>query len=203
MSIDCKAVANRYVVLLITIDGRTHEGHVCMFFMGFIPNETESSFVWFLRKFRSIIPVAPCLVAVDQCTACISPLRAELLETFITLDHWHLNQNQLKTVANWGVKTGRQDMCNRFAQNVFRMRNSTTESDFTQLLAFTDSTLFHELEIPLPRWYKYLYHEQPELVVVYYRNNQSSVQFLFQGSGYTSLLTLSIIRTLSRVNAIM
>lgn len=140
-----------------------------------------------MRKFWGIIPVAPFLVAVDQCAACIAALRAELPQTFITLDHWHLNQNHLRNVANWEGKTGRQDMCKRLSQNLFSMRKRDTESDFMQLRAVTYNTFFHDLSISLPRWYKFRYHENPDLVVLFYRNKYSPIQFWFQGSGYTEL----------------
>lgn len=52
--IDCKAVANRYGLSLIIINGRTNEGHIRTFFMGFIPNKTEKMLFGFSETFETL-----------------------------------------------------------------------------------------------------------------------------------------------------
>lgn len=99
LSIDAKAVANRYGIPLITVKGRRNEGHVCTFFMGFLPGETEKSFKWFLERLKSCLPTSPCLVAVEQDSACIAALQTVVPATFITLDECHLNQDPKKCDA--------------------------------------------------------------------------------------------------------
>lgn len=72
ISIDCKAVANRYDFPLFTINVRANEGATVTFFMAFIGGETEAHFTDILSRFKSIIPLSSALISMDQCLDCIT-----------------------------------------------------------------------------------------------------------------------------------
>lgn len=93
---DCKVSSNRFGLPMFSINGRTKFGDVCTFFMGFLPDQTEESFIWVLQQFQSCIPVSPAMVAVDQDAACISAISKVMPSSFICLDEWHVKRTKRK-----------------------------------------------------------------------------------------------------------
>lgn len=67
--------------------------------MGFVPSETEESFKYILQKFRSTFQVSLGIGVVSQNAEVIGAIPTLLPNTFITLQDWHPNKNQLKNVA--------------------------------------------------------------------------------------------------------
>lgn len=86
VSMDCKVSANRFGLPLFLINVRRKYGDMCTYFMGFIPDQSEESFFWILRQFRSCIPVSPAMITVDQDIACISAIGKVMPNSFICLD---------------------------------------------------------------------------------------------------------------------
>ena len=67
-------------------------------FMGFLADETESTFVWLLSCFKEFYCLAPAMVALYQQAACMQACANAFPSTYITPDDWHLNKNKLKNV---------------------------------------------------------------------------------------------------------
>lgn len=99
VSLDCKAVANRYGFPLITINWRCNDVFSLTFFMGCISSETEADFIVILSQFKSMIPISPALTSMDQSAAFIAPTEKVFDRSFIIIDEWHLNQIQMKNVT--------------------------------------------------------------------------------------------------------
>ena len=96
VSLDAKALATSYDTPFVSIGGRDHNGKLVIFFAGFIPNERQESMLWLLQCFKEFAMIAPRLVCCDQDGAILAALQHELPDSLVTLDHWHLNQNQKK-----------------------------------------------------------------------------------------------------------
>lgn len=64
--------------------------------MGFIGGEAEQDFTELLSPFKSMIPISPTMITMDQSAACISATEKVFYRSFIVLDEWLLNKNQIK-----------------------------------------------------------------------------------------------------------
>lgn len=107
VSMDCKANANRFGMSLFTINGRTNSAHITTYFMAILPNETEEILVKVLSHFSEVISVSPAIISIDQNAACIAAIKPVFPLSFISLDAWHFNKNQLENV---------QQRCNKIKE---------------------------------------------------------------------------------------
>ena len=183
--IDCKAIANRFGLPLITINGRTNCGQVCTFFMGFLPDTTEESFTWALSSFKEVIPVSPAMIYVDQDMACISAIRSVFSSSVICLDDWHINKNQMRNVITYCRSINQPTLYRSLSNQLFFLRNTTGLTTFLSGRESLERTFFYQYQRNPPRWYNFLYRENPEMICVCYKDINMSRRFLFQGTGYT------------------
>ncbi|KAI0557856.1 hypothetical protein FGB62_256g01 [Gracilaria domingensis] len=86
ISVDCKTVANRYRLPLITINGRSNDGFVVAFSVGFIGGESKADVLDFLFQFKSMIPILPAIASMDQSSHCIAATEKVFTKSFIALD---------------------------------------------------------------------------------------------------------------------
>lgn len=100
VSIDAKVLASGYNIPLANISGRTSNGSLCIYFIGFIPAEDIDGFRWFVRQFVECMGVLPRVWARDQDFAIITAIRTFVPDALVILDDWHINQNQ-KNTANF------------------------------------------------------------------------------------------------------
>lgn len=157
ISIDCKAIANRFSFPLVSINGRMAHGQIRTFFMGFVPSETEEGFTWMLRKFISVVPVSPGMVCMDQYAGLIAAVKKVLPNCFLTLDDWHLNKNQLKNVSSWCHKIRKVTSNTEMSNDLHCMRRSSTIVEFQSRRAQFEHKYFMEFNMALPRWYSFMY----------------------------------------------
>ena len=94
VSLDAKAIANRYNTPFISFGGRDNNGKNLVFFVGFIPNERQESMSWFVQSFLEFCSIAPNMVCCDQDWAILGALEIEMPDSLVILDEWHINQNQ-------------------------------------------------------------------------------------------------------------
>lgn len=175
---DCKGNANDYSLSLVTMNTRNNYGLASAVFMGFLADETFETFIWQFRCFN------PCMIAMDQQSACLGACRQVFRNTYITLDDWHLNQNQVENVWRWLCKIGKRDWNVEVNDELFLLRNSGSPESFQErsvLEAKYDTPFTKELS----EWYKSLYHTQARVVVSCYKKRACDPRFLFQGSGYS------------------
>lgn len=183
--IDCKAEANDFSLPLVTINARTNDGRVCTVFMGFLADETEQSFKWLLNCFKNSINCDPIMIAMDQQAACMNSCRIVFRFSYITLDDWHVNQNQLKNVWNWLCKIDRKVWKEEMHDDLFLMRKSSTPQSFEARRNAFEAKYFLPFTQTFPKWYCTLYRTYAKIMVDCYNKSACDPRFLFQGSGYT------------------
>lgn len=93
VSIDCKAISNRFCILLFTVNGRANGGAVLTLFMAFLSNHAEECFEIILRQFMSTIRISPLIIAMDLSVPCINASEKVFASSCVAVDEWHLNQN--------------------------------------------------------------------------------------------------------------
>lgn len=162
--IDCKANANAYSMNLVTISARTNAGTECTIFMGFLADETDKTFIWLLRCFKDCCGVDPSMIATDQQAACMYACRCVFPMTYLTLDDWHLNQNQLKNVWAHVCKIGRKEWNEPMNNGLFLLRRSNTSASFLSRRAEFEAKFFTGHIEELPKWYKYPRKDNSQLL---------------------------------------
>lgn len=125
------------------------------------------------------------MVVVDQNAAMIAAVRSVFPNSFIVLDDWHLNKNQLRNTAVWCAKISRQSWAADMSRDLHMMRKlGTLEQLHSKREAFEEK-YFTSIGMDPPKWYKFLYHSNPSMVVEYYKKVYMPFRFLFQGTGYS------------------
>lgn len=181
VSIEFKPITNRFRYLLFSIDVRTHSGQVHIFFMDFVPSETQWSFRWMLQKFVSVVQVSPGMVLVDQDAAVMAELQKIMPNSFLTLDERHLNKNQLENVAEWCSSIYRPTWNKEMNNDLHSIRRSKTFEELNERRNVFKSKYFLAFDCTLQRWYSFLYCQNLSLL----RRLQKPMRFLYQGTGYS------------------
>lgn len=211
ISVDCKSVANVYGLPLIGFAGRTNEGRNVVYMMGVLHDQTEESITWAMQQFDNMAPASPNVVALDQDIAGINAARKVWPRSYVMLDEWHINMNQMKNISSFLAKHGDQNRHERIragnavlsrselpdgsplskihrlmSRDLFELRRSRNEPSFLSRRAAFEDVYFHGMQInEYPKWYTLLYKKFPELVVHCYNRTRCGLRFLFQGSGYS------------------
>lgn len=60
-----------------------------------------------LQKFLSVAPVSPGMAFIDQDSAPIAAVSKFLPNSFLCLDEWHVDKNQVNNVAAWCARSYR------------------------------------------------------------------------------------------------
>ena len=130
ITIDAKALANNYDTPLAFICGRTNNGAVTVFVMGFLSSQREEEFQWLLQCFKKFVNVPPRLVVCDPDSAIFNSVQRVFPSTLVILDDWHLNKNQLENSMSFAKSLGDTSRSKEVSKALWGLRESREESQF-------------------------------------------------------------------------
>ena len=187
--IDCKCSGTQYSMILVIINGGTNSGRVCTYFMGFLSTETLESFIWSFQCFKRILRVAPSMIAMDQQAGRIRAARTIFPASYVTLDDWHANKNQLANVGNYTTSIRQTHLAREMNNDLHVMRRSSKASKCLRRRDTFEAKSFAafatvETTTP-PDWFKTLYRMHAAIMIDCHNKTACDPRFLFQGSGYT------------------
>lgn len=160
-----------------------------------IVNEKTESIEWVLERLKSIVNVSPCTVAIDQSPYTNAAIRKVFPVSYISLDDWLLNKNQLTNASRWCNKIRSSEWARDLIRVLHTLRSCSTIETFEErrkaLEDKYDTRFLCADNLRPPQWYQFLYLDNPSVLMTCYKNLFLHRRFFFQGSGYTEAFQVS------------
>ncbi|KAH6756898.1 hypothetical protein C2S53_006700 [Perilla frutescens var. hirtella] len=131
LSVDTTFKTNRYDLVCAPFVGINHHTNNVMFGMGFLSDETTSSFEWLFKSFlESMNGKEPQVIFTDPCQAMMNAIDTVFVKAAHRLCQWHINQNAPSHFGslNGGLlATSRSEVTNKVLKDMCSRNSSLYE----------------------------------------------------------------------------
>lgn len=186
--IDTDELAEQLKLPLVSINGRTNSGSTVTFFVSFIAEKSEESYMWMLEQFKQCMSrgevFSPKILVVEDCQATIMAARKHFPSTWVFMDAHSVVKKEKENVTKFLASLDMSHLFEEMSSRLSLLRECHTHEDFTMARKSFESTFFSKLDgnKDQPSWYKRIYYDEKELVIRCFNRTCCGLHFLFEGA---------------------